>query len=148
MEKINEEILESVKNHLGYNNHEIQEFKINSRNSDVLSKVPELLNKTISINIIDSHGCNSQHKTGDKFYFDGAGNLLTKYNPNKICIFALGAIDHLIYAAHELFYAGIDPNLMRFKRAHCGDIGLKCGGWGQILMEISVTKRQRLETQK
>jgi len=32
--------------------------------------------------VVDSKGCNSQHKVGDKFYFDGAGNLLTKLSPS------------------------------------------------------------------
>jgi uncharacterized repeat protein (TIGR04076 family) len=144
MDEMNNNVLKAIQNHLGYNNQEMRTFSDNPRNLDVLSKVPELLNKTIIIDIIEAHGCNSQHKVGDKFYFDGAGNLLTKYNPRKICIFALGAVDHLFFAAHELWYAGIDPSEMRFKRAACGDVGLKCGGWGRILMEISISDRQKL----
>jgi hypothetical protein len=31
--------------------------------------------------VVDSKGCNSQHKVGNKFYFDGAGNLLTNFLP-------------------------------------------------------------------
>jgi hypothetical protein len=46
---------------------------------------------------------------------------------------------------HELFYAGIDPNEIRFKRTGCGDIGLKCGGWGKIIMEIRMMPRKKLE---
>jgi len=37
---------------------------------------------------------------------------------------------------------------MRFKRAGCFDIGLKCGGWGKCVMEIKVVDRNEIEKQK
>jgi uncharacterized repeat protein (TIGR04076 family) len=92
---------------------------------------------------VESKGCNSQHKVGDKFYFDGAGNLITKMNPEKICIYALNSMASPIFVANELFYAGVDPNEMRFKRASCFDVGVQCGGWGQIVMEIRVEDRKK-----
>ena len=141
--QINEEIKNELKNHLGYNDEEMDAFLKNPRNIDVLNKTLRLLNKTVIIDIIESHGCNSQHKVGDKFYFDGAGNLLTKMCPKKICIYALSAIDKLIFAENELVYANVDPNEMRFKRTSCFDVGLKCGGWGQIIMELRVEKRSK-----
>jgi hypothetical protein len=49
----------------------------------------------------------------------------------------------LIAMAQELFYAGVDPNEMRFKRVNCGDVGLECGGWGHLVMEIKVEDRQK-----
>ena len=115
----------------------------NPRNGDVLSKAPELLTKTIIVEIVDSHGCNSQHRIGDKFYFDAAGNLLTERCPQRVCIYALQAITPQVFAANELFNAGIDPNEMRFKRAACFDVGLECGGWGRVVMEISVEDRKK-----
>ncbi|MEE9400694.1 MAG: hypothetical protein V3V32_01600 [Dehalococcoidia bacterium] len=48
-----------------------------------------------------------------------------------------------IFASNELFYAGVDPNEMRFKRAGCFDVGVRCGGWGNIVMEIRVEDRKR-----
>jgi hypothetical protein len=32
---------------------------------------------------------------------------------------------------------------MRFKRAARFDVGLECGGWGRIAMEISVEDRKK-----
>jgi hypothetical protein len=49
----------------------------------------------------------------------------------------------LIYTASELFYAGIDPNEMRFKRTGCGDVGVNCGGWGHIIVELRVEDRKK-----
>ena len=130
-----------MKKHLGYSDAEMQVFRDNPRNADVLARTPTLMGKTIVVEVVDSHGCNSQHKVGDKFYFDGAGNLLTKLCPKKVCIYALNAATGLIFTSNELLYAGVDPNEMRFKRAGCFDVGVQCGGWGRVILEISVVER-------
>lgn len=128
--------------HLGYNAEEMKSFRGNPRNADVLDKVPSLMGKTIIIEVVESHGCNSRHQVGDRFYFDGAGNLLTSKCPKKVCIYALNAATGLIFASNELVYAGVDPNEMRFKRAGCFDVGLECGGWGRVVLELSVADRK------
>jgi len=133
-----------MKKRLGYTDAEMKSFRENPRNVDILSKAPQLLKKTIIAEVIDSHGCNSQHGVGDKFYFDSAGNLLTKLCPKRICIYALNAITPQVFTTIELLYAGVDPNEMRFKRAACFDVGLECGGWGRIAMEIKVADRQKV----
>lgn len=131
-----------MKSHLGYTDEEMKLFRENPRNEDVLSKAPSLLNKTVVLTVVESHGCSSQHKVGDRFYFNGAGNLLTKRCPKKVCIYALGAATSMIFASSELFYAGVDPNDMRFKRTACFDVGVQCGGWGRIVLELSVHDRK------
>ncbi|MFW9970395.1 MAG: hypothetical protein ACFFDF_09360 [Candidatus Odinarchaeota archaeon] len=142
--KISDEMKENFKNNFGYSTEELELFLENPRNHDVLSNSLKLIGKTFIIEVIESHGCNSQHKVGDKFYFDGAGNLLTKLCPKKICIYALAELDKMIFAASELLMAGVNPNNMRFKRSSCFDVGLKCGGWGQIVMELTVMDRNKI----
>jgi uncharacterized repeat protein (TIGR04076 family) len=126
-----------IKKHLGFTSEEMKKFRENPRNEDILNKAPELLKKTIVVEVIDSHGCNSQHNVGDKFYFDALGNLLTKKCPKKVCIHALHAITPQIFTANELLCAGVDPNEMRFKHAACFDVGLEC----QVVMETKVENR-------
>ena len=143
--KLDERTWKGVQQHLGYNDEEMKQFKENPRNEDVLSKTDVMLNKTIVAEIIESHGCDSGHKVGDKIYFDGRGiSLLTKLGPSRICIFALHSVALAMPALAELIYAGIDPNEMRFKRFGCVDVGIKCGGWGHIVMEINVEDRGKI----
>lgn len=142
--KLDKGMIAAFKEQLGYDEEEMNIFLENPRNIDVLSKSATLLNKTIIIEVIDSHGCNSQHKKGDKFYFDGTGNLITKLSPKRICIYALAAVEKLIFASNELIYKDLDPNDMLFKRTSCFDVGLKCGGWGKIIMEIKVIDRDKI----
>ena len=46
------------------------------------------------------------------------------------------------YTANELFYAGIDPNEMRLDRVGCFDVGVQCGGWGHIDLELKMEDRK------
>lgn len=138
----NQEIWDPIQSHLGYTDDEVKLFKENPRNTDVFAKAPALMNKTIVAEVVASKGCNSQHKNGDKLYFDGAGNLITKLAPKRICVYALSAISKLIFASNELFYAGVDPNEMRFKRIGCFDVGVQCGGWGHIVLELKMEDKK------
>ena len=138
---IDEGMRKKLQEHFCYTDEEMDQFLKNPRNLDVLSKAPELMNKTIVFEVIESNGCNTQHKIGDKFYYDGAGNLLTKLGPKRICTYALHAMTGLIFSSNELIYAGADPNQMRFKRTGCFDVGVRCGGWGHIVMELKVEAR-------
>jgi uncharacterized repeat protein (TIGR04076 family) len=131
-----------MQDRLGYTDDEMKVFRENPRNAEVLSRAPELLDKTIVLEVVASHGCNSQHKVGDSFHLDGAGNLLTERCPKKVCIYAIAAATSLVYASNELLYAGVDPNDMRFKRAACVDVGVQCGGWGRIVLELRVKDRK------
>lgn len=141
-----EDIWIMVQKHLGYSDEEMKIFRANPRNADVLSKTDVMLNKTIVAEVIEAHGCDSGHKAGDKFYFDGRGvSLLTKLGPSRVCIFALHSIALAMPALAELIYAGIDPNNMRFNRFGCVDVGVKCGGWGHIVMEIKVEDRKVID---
>jgi uncharacterized repeat protein (TIGR04076 family) len=138
---MNDDIWQFMQQHLGYTDEELDLFRKNPKNNDIMSKAPGLMEKTIVARVVASHGCNSQHRVGDQLYFDGAGNLITKLNPKRICIHALSALASPIYVANELYYAGVDPNEMRFNRVGCFDVGVRCGGWGHIALEIRVEDR-------
>lgn len=127
-----------IKIRLGYTDEEIKSFRNNPRNEEFPSKVINLMNKKIIAAVVESHGCISQHKVGDNFYFDGFGNLLTERCPERICIYALSAVAPQIFAVSEFLFADVDPNRMQFNRAACFDLGVRCRGVGKIAMEIKI----------
>jgi len=139
--KIDENVWKFVQQRLGYSDEELAKFREDPRNEEVLTKAGALMSKSIVAEVVSSHGCNSQHKVGDRFYMDGAGNLISKLCPDRMCLYAVSALKPLVFSANELLYAGADPNKMVFKRCACSDVGLECGGWGRVVMEISVTDR-------
>lgn len=130
-----------IQRHLGYSDQEMIAFKEDPRNEEVLNKGGDLTKKTIILEVVESHGCNSKHKVGDRFYFDAFGNLLTELCPKKVCGYSLNAALMMVFTANEMLFAGIDPNSIRFKRAGCFDVGLECGGWGRIVLELQVVDK-------
>jgi uncharacterized repeat protein (TIGR04076 family) len=138
---LDERIWKITQKRLGYSDQEMQAFRKNPRNADVLTKSIELMNKNIILEVVESQGCNSRYKVGDKFYFDGFGNLLTDRCPSKVCAYSLNSALMLVFTANEMMYAGVDPNEIRFKRTSCFDVGLQCGGWGQVILELKIEDR-------
>ena len=135
---MDERKLKIVQRHLGYSDAEMTKFKADLRNTDVLATSISLAHTLIILEVVESHGCNSKHKIGDRFYFDAFGNLLTERCPKKVCGYSLNAAMMMVFAANEMLFAGVDPNRIRFKRAGCFDVGLECGGWGRIVLELRV----------
>jgi uncharacterized repeat protein (TIGR04076 family) len=140
--KVDEKVWKFMQRHLGYSDEEMVLFRNNPKNEDIISKAPALMQKNIVAEVVEAHGCNSQHRVGEKLVFDGAGNLMTALNPKRVCIYALAALANPIYVANELFYAGGDPNEMRFNRVGCFDVGVRCGGWGRIVLEVRMEDRK------
>ena len=56
---------------------------------------------------------------------------------------ALCAEENLVYTTSMLMLAGQDPNEMLINKVGCPDVGVKCGGWGNIIMEMKVVDRKR-----
>jgi uncharacterized repeat protein (TIGR04076 family) len=130
--------LKIMQRHLGYTDDEMTKFKGDPRNLDVLASGANFSHKLIILEVVESHGCNSKHKVGDRLYFDAFGNLLTERCPKKVCGYSLNGAMMMVFAANEMLFAGIDPNQIRFKRAGCFDVGLECEGWGRIVLELRV----------
>lgn len=140
---ISEETWQFFKKHLDYTDEQMEVFRSNPKNEELILRAGDVVDKTIIAEVVESHGCNAQHRVGDKLYFDGAGVLLTSLGPKRICSGALGSIAMTVFTASELLYLGSDPNQMINKRVSCPDVGVECGGWGQIVMELRVEDRKK-----
>ena len=132
-----------IKRHLKYNDEELELFKNNLANSDIVDKLKILANIEIKIEVISSRGCNSGYEVGETFYFDGPGNLIAEKSSRNNCVFLLGVMSAPIYAIHELIYSGIKPDeiLLRLNRVGCPDVGVENCGWGRVIVKISIEKK-------
>ena len=141
-DEIPQEGWELIKAHLGYNDEELALFKENPRNVKVLATAMTMKQKTFVFEVIKSKGCNSGHVVGTRFFFSGDGNLITRMAPKKVCAFTLPVMSNLVFTMQELLYAGVDPNEMCFTRSGCFDVGVSCGGWGNIIVEAKTMDRE------
>jgi len=137
-----DEVWMAIKDRLGYSDAEFELFRSDARNSKVLATGMEMAEKTIVFEVVESHGCNSQHRVGTRFFFTGDGNLITKMSPSRICAFIMPIMAQAIFAIHELWYAGVRPIELQFKRGGCFDVGVRCGGWGHVVLEACVIDRE------
>ena len=69
---IEESVWKFYQNLLGYTDEELEKFKNIPNVEEVILKAPALMNRTIVFEVVAAHGCASQHKVGEKFYFDQA----------------------------------------------------------------------------
>lgn len=141
MERNEERLAKIIQRRFGYSDEELKTFLSNPRNMELVNRRQELDRTRFVLEVVESKGCNSNHRVGDKFYFDFAGNILTDLCPPKICGYSLNSAMMMIYTANEMLYAGVDPNEIRFKRASCFDVGIECGGWGRIVLELKIEKK-------
>ncbi len=142
-DQIPDQLWELMKQHLNYSDVEIEQFKNNPRNAKVMAVAPDMKNKTIIFEVIESNACNSQHTVGTRFFFSGDGNLISKMAPSKVCAYILPVMTQAIFGIQELWYAGINPNKLAFRHAGCFDVGVCSGGWGHIKIEASVMEREK-----
>ena len=142
--QVDKDTWDMFQKHLKYSDTEMQQFMGNPVNAVVINKSEQIANKTIVAEVVAARGCNSQHKVGDRFFFDGSGNLLTKLGPKRICIYILQPMAQIIYGISELAYAGVDPDSLKFRYAGCFDVGVEHCGWGRVIVKVSVEDREKI----
>jgi uncharacterized repeat protein (TIGR04076 family) len=130
-----------IQSRMGYSDQEMEIFKSDPRNAGVLAKAPEFMKKSIVAEVVEAHGCISGHKVGERFHLDGAGNLISALCPQRMCIHAVSSLQHHVFAMSEMLFADVDPNQMKFRRTGCFDVGLECGGWGRVIMEVRMEEK-------
>ena len=94
--------LKNIQKLLEFTDEEMKVFMENPKNLEILRKAPDLMNKTIIVEVVKSHGCAVQHRVGDKLYFSGEGNLLAKRCPRRVCMSALNVAIGLVSNAVTL----------------------------------------------
>jgi uncharacterized repeat protein (TIGR04076 family) len=126
--------------HMGYTDAEMKVFRSDPLKVKMVTETPEFVKSRIVAEVVESHGCHAGHKVGQKFVMDGNGQLITGECPAKMCLFALSALEPSVNAIYERFINHADPNNERTAIVQCHDIGLDKGGWGKILMKVSVER--------
>jgi len=135
-----EEIWRRFQKHMGYTDEEMKVFRSDPEKVKMVTQTPDFVKRRIIAEVIDSQGCHSQHKVGDRFVMTAGGQLITEECPKRMCMFTLGPVSNVLPAIFERLITKSDPNGERFSIVQCTDVGLDKGGWGKILMKVYVEK--------
>jgi len=131
-----EEIWRRFQKHMGYTDEEMEIFKSDPHRVKMVTETPDFIKCRVVAEVIESHGCHSQHRVGDKFILTPGGQLIADQCPPRICLSALAAISRLMPAISERLVSKSDPDLERVDVVDCPDVGLHQGGWGKVLMKV------------
>jgi len=95
---------------------EFETIRKNPKFQRLFSNALEASRYRLVATVMESKGCHSQHRVGQRIVFDSSGNLLTNESPERVCAF------------FENLMNGRDPNEIMFNRTGCFDVGPACGG--------------------
>jgi uncharacterized repeat protein (TIGR04076 family) len=125
--------------HNFYTDEELEIFKKNPRRANSVKKIfsREIAKKYYVVEVVKSHGCTAGMKPGDRLVFRGLGVLVPEKS-SPWCAQAMGEIGGFATMVQDRFVSGLDPNNMIFNHFSCMDTGLRCGGWGQVIMKAYV----------
>ncbi|MDD5126685.1 MAG: hypothetical protein PHR43_01075 [Dehalococcoidales bacterium] len=121
----------------GYTDEEMAIFKANPRFMKMMA-TPAFRTHKIIVDVVESHGCICQHKVGQRIVISGNGALVSAECPPIMCLGLVNQLYPVAVAVFERFAADLDPNGLLFDSIGCSDVGVKCGGWGRVLVKIHV----------
>ncbi len=137
---VSDGVWKMMQQRLGYSDEESEKFKNDPRNRKIMERAADLIGKTVVFEVVESRGCNIEHKTGDRFFFSAEGYMLAHKGPKKVCPFIMPAMARTMAVVQERIYEGLDPNPW-FNHCGCEDVGIECGGWGRVVLEAKVVDR-------
>ena len=128
---------ESFRQALGYSEEELAAFRADPRREFVVQHADRLDAWTITAEVVESHGCAAGHQVGDRFHFSPHGTYLATEGPDRPCVQVFVAAAPAIAVMQERIISGLSPEPYLFNHVGCVDVGLACGGWGQIALQLS-----------
>ena len=138
---VDEALLNTLKEMLGYTEAQWEIWKSNPRNLKVAENLPDFPKYKVIAEVTNSYGCAAGHKVGDKIVC-GPGSLLCKENPEQVCLGVLSPIIPLAWTVFEKICNGEDPTQIAFNKVHCVDVGVDNGGWGEVVVDVKVEKTE------
>jgi hypothetical protein len=136
-----DQLAEMIRRRLKLDDQEWKMIEENSKFQRLFKNAVEASKYRLVAEVIDSKGCHSGHVIGQKLIFDNSGNLLTKENPDRVCVFLMPNLTILINAFFENLMNGREPNEVMFNTTGCFDTGPQCGGWGHVVIKMTAVKK-------
>jgi uncharacterized repeat protein (TIGR04076 family) len=102
---------------------------------------------SIAVEVVAARNCNSGYQAGDTVILDVDGNFITKFCPARLCVYAVSQLAVPVALINERLSEGMDPNQFHFMhQVRCLDVGVACGGYGEVRFEVKVVPRVKDST--
>jgi uncharacterized repeat protein (TIGR04076 family) len=132
--------------HVGMTDKELEEYKKDPHRAEWLPKLcsPDIQNKTLIFEVVESNTCPAGMKVGDRLYFKGSSVLDTKRS-SPWCAKAFETQIAFISMSTFLQANGVNANDMYYDHYQCGDAGAKFGGFGHCIIKAFVVDESKGE---
>ena len=88
--------------------------------------------------VLQTTGCVLQPRVGHRIVFSPGGVVLPQESTfPQLCLWALAPMFPIFQTIYDRFAEGIDPNPI-WNLVKCADVGIECGGFGEVLFKIYV----------
>ncbi len=122
--------------HMGYTDEQMRVFRSDPLKVKMVTESPAFVRSRIIAEVVESHNCHAGHTVGQKIVMNGNGQIVTRECPEKMCLFAVAALEGAVNGIYERFIDHADPEYTRSTIVQCSDVGIDKGGWGKILMKV------------
>ena len=128
---------------VGYTEADLKQFQAGDPRLRQMERLARAAARySIAAEVVQARNCNSGYQAGDKFILDVNGNFITKLCPARLCVYAISQLAVPVAIINERLGEGLDPNLFHFMhQVRCLDVGVECGGYGEVMLEIKVVPR-------
>ncbi len=135
------EVWQYFQTSMNYTDDEMEIFKAQPRTGQIISRLEAISKVTVVFEVVESHGCMVGHKEGDAYLFPKGGAMDTKNSSPLLCPFLMPPMNRIMWILQERVWEGLSP-LPLFAMGHCDDVGLKCNGWGKVIIEAKIMDKQ------
>lgn len=115
---------------------ELKKLKANPNCEKIYENRHRLKNSRIMATIVKTKNC-TIHNRGDKFVFNGMGQLIVEESAHHPCMFALSQLSAPLNLVFNEIIMGTAKN-GPFTYTRCTDVGPDAGGYGFIVMRLHV----------
>jgi uncharacterized repeat protein (TIGR04076 family) len=128
---------------VGYTEGDLQHFQAGDPRVRQMEKLGRAAARySIAAEVIKSRNCNSGYRVGDRFILDVDGNFIPKFCPSRLCVYLISQMAIPVALINERLSEGLEPNQFHFMhQVRCLDVGVECGGYGEVKFEVKVVPR-------
>ncbi len=133
--------------HMGYSDKELEALQKDPVRSKYVQTVcsPEMQDKYLVAEVVESHGCMAGMKPGDRLYFKG----MTVIDPERSDGWCPYIYNTYWFAggARNMVRQGLDPNSFYVAYSGCADVGAE-NGLGRVVYKVFVVHKSELDKLK
>lgn len=133
----NEELWKRIQRALALTDKQVDMVKASPHRRKLLESGPEQVRRKIVAEVVEAQNC-AAHGVGAKYVIRANGVLRVDDNSGRLCVSVLSLLYPVVDAVSNALAEGYDPKPFAERFIRCPDTGIECGGYGRVLLKVTV----------